>query len=262
MHPMDLMRSFLRMLQLALMRRELCFVTRDHSGGWLHRYLHGGRMVTPQPRKSSWRLAKQAAHDIFFFDYTPRHGDVVVELGAGCGTETVLLSGLVGPRGQVIACEAHPWTVELLRRTCEENGLDNVEIVHAAVTGARGMVTISDHHVDRNIGNRVSTDGLGIEVPAMTLDDLCQAHSLKQVDFLKVNIEGAEGPMLKGMSETLKGLRHAAISCHDFAADILGDEFLRTRSRVVSFFESAGGRVRSRPTDPRYFVRDYLYVSM
>lgn len=253
--------AILRMGQLAIQRRDPAWVRRDPvSGGWRHNYLRGGVMVTPQPRKGSWRVFDELTRDIFFYDYTPKAGDVVVELGAGCGTETVTLSPLVAPGGVIIACEAHPWTASLLRRTMAENELKNVQVVQAAITGNPGLVNITDKDAGRNIGNTLTAAGSGIEVPAFTLDDLVAQHDLDRIDFLKVNIESAEGPMLAGMEQSISMIRHAAISCHDFGAPIIGDDTWRTREQVRAFFESHGFSIKQRPNDPRYWVRDYLYA--
>src|SRR3954453_938167 len=89
------------------LRGEPTSLTRDRgSGGWLHRY-PDGVLVTPHPVSRSWRQVEAITHDVFLRQYVPGEGDAVLEVGAGCGSETVTLARLVGPTGRVVAVEAH-----------------------------------------------------------------------------------------------------------------------------------------------------------
>jgi FkbM family methyltransferase len=253
--------SAVRMGQLALLRRELCLVTRDRSGGWRHRYRHG-TIVSPHARSGSWRIHVHDTLDVFCHVYRPEPGDTVLEVGAGWGTETVVLSRMVGRRGRVIAVEASPHAARLLRRTVEENALDNVTIVEAAVSDHVGIAAIADVGGAGDIRNTLlAGDGQTHEVHALTLDAVVAEHGVPRIDLLKVNIEGAERLMVRGMQASTPLVRHAAISCHDFLADERADDDFRTRKEVREFLVGAGFAVTTRTDDPRPWVRDYLYAS-
>lgn len=247
------------MASLAVRRGELCLVTRDASGGWRHQYRHGV-VVTPTPRGAAWRVSRAYTRDVFFWDGAPKAGDVVVELGAGCGTETVELSRIVGPSGRVIAVEAHPWTCELLRSTVAANALTNVTVVEAAIADQPGQVAISDLVDTDNIANSILTGGDTI-VPAITIDSLAAEYELDRIDFLKMNIEGAERLAIRGMDASRPSVRRAVISCHDFIADLGNDDVFRTKEEVRATLNSWGWVVKDRPQDPRPWVRAYLYAS-
>jgi FkbM family methyltransferase len=256
----DLAQAALRMGQLAVVRREPALVWRDgRVGGWVHRYRHGV-LVSPRPRGRPWKVAQQNTRDIFYYGYQPAPGDVVVELGAEYGTETVTLSRAVGPAGRVIAVEAHPWTCELLRATVAANALTNVTVVNAAVVGTAGPVRLSDGGRS-TLSNSVLLPGPGVEVPGCTLDGLVESMRLTRIDLLKVNIEGAELAALAGMESAIGLVRHAVISCHDFVADRgMGEEF-RTSSGVDAALARWGFTVTTRPDDPRPWVPHYRYAS-
>ena len=64
--------------------------------------------------------------------YCAEEGDVIVEVGAGRGEDTLAFSRAVGKTGRVIAIEAHPGTYAILRRFCRLNGLSNVTPLHLA----------------------------------------------------------------------------------------------------------------------------------
>lgn len=243
------------MLLLALRYRNPAWVVRA-DGFWVQRY-RGGTLVSPHLRSVPFRVARTKTEDLFFYRYKPKPGDVVVELGAELGSETLFLSRAVGASGRVIAVEAHPDTVRALRRMVELNQLTNVDVVHAAVGAESGETTISD-------GDAVSnTVGRGaLVVPAVSLEDLFQSANIGRVDLLKVNIEGAEGPLLRAMTAQAAGVvRSAVISCHDFRAAGNDADWYRTGESVDRELKRLNFCVDRRPSDPRPWVRDYRYAT-
>jgi FkbM family methyltransferase len=192
--------------------------------------------------------------EIFLWDYTPADGDVILDIGAGTGTEAVRLSRLVGPTGRVIAVEAHPDTFAVLAKVSAANRIHNITTVEAAVAGVAGTLHITDN--DEVGSNTLFGDG-AIEVRATTIDDIIAECHVERVDFLKMNIEGAERLAIQGMDHTVARVERMAISCHDF----LGTEWGATRSVVYRWLIDQGFQVRSRPDDPRRWCQDYLYAS-
>ena len=244
--------------QLAVLRREPALVSRDDStGGWIHRW-PGGTFVSPRARGVPWKAAEAGTRELSFHEYQPLAGDVVVELGAEYGTDTVTLSRAVGPSGTVIAVEAHPWTCSLLSATVKANGLENVEVVNVAAVGRNGPVTLSDHG-DATLSNSLADEGVTVE--GLTLDALVKRYHLPRIDLLKVNIEGAERDALDGMEASIHLVRHAVISCHDFRADAGDGDWFRTSDAVDAALAKWGFAVSTRPEDPRPWVPGYRYAS-
>jgi hypothetical protein len=67
-----------------------------------------------------------------WFQDTLRPGQVFVDVGANVGYFSLLARALTGESGRVIAVEAHPRLVELLRRNMIVNGYRDVDIFHNA----------------------------------------------------------------------------------------------------------------------------------
>jgi FkbM family methyltransferase len=222
----------------------------------VHRYRHG-TLVYPVPGGPSWREYVDTTEEVFLYAYRPGHGDVVIDVGAGFGSEVAYLAPLVEPGGRVVAVEPHPFICRLLRRTVELNGFFNVDVVHAAVSDREGTTRLSDERGLEYEANRL--DPAGLEVPATTLDMLLRRFNLDRVDLLKMNIEGAEGAAMRGLGAGAAVIRHAVVSCHDFLATDTGHDRYRTREEVVRVLRELGFCVYRRE-DPRDWIADYVYA--
>lgn len=198
------------------------------------------------------------AEDFWFRHYRPKSGDVVIDIGAGRGEDALAFACEVGLTGKVVAVEAHPATYDYLRRFCQWNGLTNVVPVHAAVMDKSGTVRI-DEGTDSWQANTVRVTGRGFSVPALTVDEICQSYRIDRVNYLKINIEGAERWALLGMRETLPRLPEICVCSHDFRADQGEGEQYRTRDFVTDFLIRSGYTITQRSSDARAYVRDHIF---
>jgi FkbM family methyltransferase len=211
------------------------------------RFRYYGDQLSLTDGMPSWVAAARRS---WFLEYEPRPGDVILDVGAEVGTDTLAFADAVGPTGRVIAIEAHPVAFRLLERTVELSGLeDRVTCVHAAITSSPGEVIIAD--AVSLLRSTMVREGEGHKVRGLTLDQLCTELGLKEIALLKMNIEGAERDALQGAAATLARSRHIVISAHDFRADRGDGEFYRTKDFVVNLLSGAGLKTRMRPFDPK-----------
>ncbi len=208
------------------------------DGIWMHQ-TSSGYFAYHQPyvRLDLSRL-DEIARCHFLWGYTPKAGDVIMDVGAGVGEEALTFSRAVGARGKVICIEAHPRTFRCLERLARYNRLENVIAIHAAATEpGRSVVTIED--ASAYLANRLDA-AAGIPIPATTLDALHQQQNLGRIHFLKMNIEGSERLAIHGMTETLRQTEILCVSCHDFLARRANDAGLRTKGTVRNFLQQNG----------------------
>ena len=210
------------------------------NDGWVHRF-GGTYLVEARPR---WRAAELSDDFVRHYSghlYTPQAGDVVIDVGAGYGWESLYFARKVGPTGRVLSIEAHPVLARMMEQTFQLNGLPQVTVKHLALAEATGTLFLDDD-LAAHVGNAVSTssDGGKIKVQARALDDLCSELDIGSVDFLKMNIEGAEQLAIRGMSEVIKRTRVVAISCHDFKFARTGNPFFKTRKLVEEWLGANG----------------------
>ncbi len=142
-------------------------------------------------------------------NYALKKGDVVIDCGAYVGYFTVLASKLIGETGQVIAIEPDFFNRRILRKNIKANNLNNVTIID------RGLGNI-ESIIGWSVGGIISQAGKSqiFKVKTTTLNILYQKLHLKTIDFIKMDIEGAEINALNGADDLLKHAHNLAIASY------------------------------------------------
>lgn len=134
-----------------------------------------------------------------------KKGNAVLDIGANIGYYTLIFAKLVGEDGKVFAFEPDPTNFALLKKNVEMNGYKNVMLVQKAVSNKTGKLKLylcEDKPGDNRIYNSHDRRK-SIEIAAIRLDDYFGRHNLK-IDFIKMDIQGAEGGAIQGMLNLLK----------------------------------------------------------
>jgi FkbM family methyltransferase len=145
--------------------------------------------------------------------FNPEKGDTVVDIGAAFGIYSIMSASLVGPSGNVIAIEAHPDSFDMLNRNIKLNKLTNVTCLSYAVYSRKMNVKIYSNYTI--MSERVREEKMKekfVEVNADTLDNILQQNGItKEVNWIKIDVEGAELDVLRGASHTLSSSRDIAL---------------------------------------------------
>ena len=154
--------------------------------------------------------------------FRPKEGDIVVDVGAHIGRYTIIASKRVGESGKVIAIEAHPGNFEMLNRNVKLNKLTNVTALNYAVYSKESKLKLyvpgeeSGFTIYNTITtNRAKPDEKFIEVNANTLDNLLLQQqsgiSHADINWIKIDVEGAEFEVLKGATDILSNSKDIAL---------------------------------------------------
>jgi len=165
-------------------------------------YLTGGKT-----HDSEIRLAR-------FFIKNIQEGDTVLDVGAHFGYFSLLAAALTGKTGAVYAFEASQSTVELLKKNTA--GIAHIQVTHQAVSHISGTkiaffefpVLFSEYNTTdiRQFEQQrwyKSFPPKQMEVETIALDDLVKTKQLKPV-AIKIDVEGAEEEVIKGLQVTLR----------------------------------------------------------
>jgi FkbM family methyltransferase len=151
-------------------------------------------------------LARGRPYEPLLRQVMERHiavGATVIDGGAHIGYHTLLAARLVGPSGRVIAFEPAPSTYRLLAENVARNGYQNVTLVGGALTDRSGHGALhlhgdwsGDHRIAEGPGRQT------IPVDLHSLDDFVEQE--ESVDFIKLDVQGAEPLVLRGAARLLE----------------------------------------------------------
>jgi FkbM family methyltransferase len=200
------------------------------------------------------------AEDYWFHVYKPRPGDVIVDIGAGRGEDVFAFAKAVGPAGRVFAIEPHPVSFQVLEKFCSLNRLSNVTALNYACTDQPARLQIETLPVwESNYVRSGEPSPTSYPVEGLPLDSLFAGRGVERIDFLKMNIEGAERLALPGCRAMLARTQFVCIAAHDFRAARGEGEQFRTLDLVSRFLTEAGFDILTRSGDPRYYVPYHVH---
>ena len=181
---------------------------RDASGLELWNTPRGQTWMPPKDHILPFLLSEQEQRIYGTGERGVHAGDVVLDCGANVGmfTRTALASGA----GLVIAIEPAPVTLECLRRNLAKEIAQGRVIVYPKGVWDKDDfldLTLNEGNAGENsvvLGRNAAEK---VRVPLTTIDKIVEELHLTRVDFIKMDIEGAEKNALTGAHETLRRFR-------------------------------------------------------
>ena len=157
-----------------------------------------------------WEKAEEYEYIGDYFNYyRPKKGDIVIDAGAFVGQFTVAASRLVGNKGKVIAIEPDPFNRANLEKTIKANRLHNVIVISYGLSNKKNKIGWS-------VGGIISQRGKSkmFTIKTTTLDVIFKELKIKNVDLIKMDIEGAEIEAIKGAEKMLMHTKNLAIASY------------------------------------------------
>lgn len=143
-------------------------------------------------------------------------GNTFVDVGANLGYFALVGAAAVGGTGRVIALEPDPRMAEELRSNVRRNGLERVTVLAEAASDRRGTATLAGFDVGGgNWGvSRLGSSGEpanAFTVACAPLDGLLDELGVGEVALAKVDVEGGECAVLRGMRDGLARGRYRRV---------------------------------------------------
>ncbi len=134
-----------------------------------------------------------------------KEGDTVLDIGANIGYYTLYIARKVGRKGRVFSFEPDPVNCKLLKKSVLANGYTNVIVEQKAVTEKTGKAQLylcdenkGDHRIYNSYDAREELD-----IETVSLDDYFKDYK-GDIDFIKIDVQGSEPTVIKGMKNLLR----------------------------------------------------------
>jgi len=140
-------------------------------------------------------------------------GNIVVDVGANIGLHTLNMARIVGNTGQVFAFEPDPSNFEILKKNVKINNYKNIILEQKAVGDKHGRTTLyqSDHPGKHRIFPQTEQAKSQVQVELTNLDNYFDSDMIDKINFIKIDVEGLEFSVLKGMKNILKNSKKIKI---------------------------------------------------
>lgn len=174
----------------------------------------GGKFIKgeQEPYKTEAILANFSRGEIFF------------DIGAHIGYFSAIAAHLNDGEGKVFSFEPRPMNAGFFRKHMKVNGFRNVVLYEAAVGNSEGDVMFDSAHGSAT--GRVTSDG-DLRVKQVSIDRLISEGTLPMPTFIKIDVEGGEIEVLKGLENVITTSRPKLVvathnpECHSFVLDFL-----------------------------------------
>ncbi len=162
-------------------------------------------------------------------------GMTAMDIGSNFGWYTILMAHLVGPRGRVYAFDMDSKLIRILQRSLQLNGLNNVVCTRAALGNIHTDVPYYDDAGagTANLSQELVQSSSMQLVPMILLDDFVREHAISSVDFVKCDIDGAEGLFIDGAEQVLRTVPRMSIEIYDEAQRVFGSSGTALMRRLV-----------------------------
>lgn len=185
---------------------------------------------------------------VVLFDHMLKPGMTVMDLGANIGEISMTAAKRVGRSGRVIAFEPIDSIADQLQTNATRNQLGQITVVRVGLSdipadsvplyASCGQGVPNDEH--RGLGSLFGEKKGAPElqqIPITTLDIWLAAHPVDRIDLIKIDIEGAELPCLKGAEDALRRFRPVLIvEVQDITATTAGYQ----ASDILAFLSGLG----------------------
>ena len=173
-------------------------------------------------------------------------GDVVIDGGANQGVFTTAFASKVGASGRVIAFEPMEYAVAKIHKNLTLNGFENTTVIQKGLSDKTGSATLD---LGRGVGSASITNDYGggntVTIETTNIDTEVANLNIDRLDFIKLDIEGAELMALHGARETID--KYHPTICMEISVGSGSDQEIKAHEHLLGLgyeaFEFVNGEL-------------------
>jgi FkbM family methyltransferase len=194
-----------------------------------------------------------------------KRGDVVLDIGANIGYHTLTACKVVGENGKVYAFEPEQNNFALLRKNVEANGYKNVVLVNKAVSNKSGRSKLFLSEFSGGTHSLYKYNYLNkrkfVWVDVISLNDFFK-NKTARIRLIKMDVEGAEGLVLHGMTTLLKKNKSLILIIEFWPKGLErftgAEKFLKTlESHGFRFYYIKRGKTQMEPVTKAHLLEEF-----
>jgi len=170
--------------------------------------------------------------DIYLQKGDLKDGDVILDLGSYCGSTVWGFSRAVGANGKVYGFEPDPVNYDVLCKNVEYHKLLNTVVINKGVWSTSGNLLFQgEGNMGSGMANVQDRAANLLNVQVVSLSDFCSEFSIDRIDYIKMDIEGAEVEVLKASADVLRKFKpRLIIEPHVVGTRLVTDDVCRILS--------------------------------
>lgn len=162
---------------------------------------------------------------------------IFYDIGANVGTHSCF-TGKAGAK--VYSFEPFPKNARSLKKNFELNNIDG-EIFEIALMNENSEMELAQESGEPGEGKVKVTENGDLKTQTYKGDDFIEEENLPKPDIVKIDVEGAELEVLKGLKDTLEGVSTLFIEIHSDNTS----EFEGSRAKLENFLDETGFNLRN-----------------
>lgn len=224
---------------------------------------HGLQILVRNPRlstvgRSIYSKGIYEQETTCFISSKIKPGMTILDIGADIGYYTILFAKHAGSKGQVYAFEPIPRAKQYLDKNILMNRFDNVKTFGFALFDKSGKVCLEEPLTKSKINpSKKKLSGNDIQVEMKIFDEWKLKEKINNVDLVKLDVEGAELNILRGMKDTLQS-QHPKILIEVHPQQLKSFGF--SPSDIVKFFSELNYHIE--PVDKKKIDFSYGTITL
>lgn len=172
----------------------------------------GLTIFAPDTLSFIWQYKEIFVDESYKF-LTDSANPIIYDCGANIGMSCTYFAQYY-PTSKIIAFEADPNIVKILKENLSRNSIKNISVIDKAVWINNDGILLS---LEGSDGASIYSGNNQVNVPSIRLKDMLESE--KQIDMLKMDIEGTELEVLKDCSNSLYNVKNIFIEYHSYASN-------------------------------------------